>query len=196
MALESCEGHNYMNYKSQVSQLIIQDAQHYREENNLHSRWYISVVLSSEQFSLGHDFDERKGQLSLAKDCVNNISDYVKNLKIERGIKLVFLALDIPEQMGTPSWPIVETAASMLYKELNGEPSSLVERGDSFEKISTFKNAAYIAQLQQYLAADSACLVTAGKGLFQARVKDLYREMHLPNTHCNKDIIQCLARDV
>lgn len=192
VTLESCERQNYKSWL-QTSRQIIQDAQHYREQHNMHSKLYVSVVFSSEQFELGHNFDERERQLSLAKDCVDEISGYVESLKVKLGIKNVFLAMDIRERKNTPSWPIVEVMASMLYKELN--EGALEEWDDSFDKIAAFKDAGYIAQLQQYLVADSICIVTAGEGAFKAHAKALYNELHPPNTrmHCSTDIPKCLA---
>lgn len=207
--VKSCHRHSFVSFPFRHSQQIRQDSERYLEKYlpGSEKRGYISVMFRSERFALSHGFQsitstERKRFLLV--NCVKGISTHVNNLKRQFGIERVFLAMDCRKQgskvfrrqtgPGLMNKDLFDKVASTLFQSLFGNYSSLKEWDKSFDEISTFKSAGYLAQLQKYLAAHATCLLTAGGGGFQQSAVKLYNESHWQSpSHksCAMEIPQC-----
>ena len=183
----------------QSSELIHQDAQRYMKQY-LHKK-YVSVMFRTEYFALNHGLRKLSStkQMLLLTKCVNSIIDLVENMKKKYGIESVFLAMDCRKQgsfgyrekLRDETEASVTDVASLLYRKLYGNSSSLEDWDDSFDNISSYKVPGYIAQLQKELAASGTCLLTAGGGSFHRSAKALHHRMHNSSTQCIHDVPNC-----
>ena len=206
---KNCTRSNFVrNSWVNSSKQIKKDARNYRERYMLNSDRYISVMFRSEFFVIRNRLKKMNStkQMSLLKQCVNSISDYVHRMKMLHGIESVFLTMDCRKQ-GSAGYrePLlslrksvkytkqsVDTVAPLLYKRLYGNSSSLEDWDDSFDKIGSYKAPGYIAQIQKYLASNGTCLLTAGGGSFQESAKILYEKIHTDTeVDCILDIPKC-----
>ena len=126
------------------------------------------------------------------------LCDLVDNMKKKYGIESVFLAMDCRKQgsfgyrkkFKEKSISSVTDVASLLYRKLYGNSSSLEDWDDSFDNISSYKVPGYIAQLQKELAASGTCLLTAGdlgSSSFQKSAKAIHLHIHNSSTQCIHD---------
>lgn len=201
--VKSCNRNQFASFLYHPSEHIKQDSQRYLEKYMPQAirGGYISVMFRSERFALNHNFDKDTSssdtKLSMFTLCVNGISKHVDKLKVRFGIESIFLTLDCrkqgskyfrnPVHVGAENG-LFDTVATMLYQKLYGN-SSLEEWDESFDKITSFSTAGYVAQLQKYLAARGTCLLIAGGGSFQNSAKKLYLRTH--KTDCTFTIPEC-----
>ena len=194
--VKSCNRNLFSDFLFRNSKRIEEDSQRYVRQyltgNRAEDRGYISVMFRSERFALAHDFHSIKSEeekLSMLSSCIKNIGKSVDKLKTLYGIDSVFLAMDCTEQgssgfrnLGnTHSYLTAElanTVATLLHHTLYGNHSTVKDWEESFNKVSSFKTAGYLAQVQKNLAARGTCLLTAGGGTFQLSAEKLYNVMH------------------
>ncbi len=204
---KGCHRHSFVSFPFRLSQQIQQDSEQYLERYlpGAKEQGYVSVMFRSERFALRHGFPHitsMEQKTSLLANCVKGISTHVNNLKRQFGMEAVFLAMDCRKQGSkifrrqtgpgyTMNKDLFDKVAFTLFQSLFGNNSSLKKWDESFDAISTFKSAGYLAQLQKYLAARGTCLLTAGGGGFQQSTIKLYNESHWQSLHCAMEIPQC-----
>jgi hypothetical protein len=163
------------------------DAQRYINKY-IKSSHYIGVMVRLEHFYLNHYRFKGKSSeeiLHLLVNLYDKILTQVNMFRASHKISDVLLTMDCRKQgsvgfqLGRNNHPLMSDSASILYKKLYGNSSTLEEWDQSFYNVSSFKTEGYLAMLQKYLAASGTCLITAGGGTFQQTARDIYSR-HTP----------------
>ena len=106
-------------------------------------------------------------------DCSENLKSLVHTLAKQYGTKHSFLAMDVS------NWQTrgLEDARIVLDAVYSGFVS-FSEWKSTFEKYTSRKEGAYVANLQRAIASQAECLVTLGAGGFQEQARSLYERRH------------------
>lgn len=188
--LQQCGRLNHYEYIP-VSNKIIQDGRRYQEKYTL-MEGYITVMVRLQYISIAAGLESYPVDdvIPFLENCYSSISKTVNKIRAKKGLKSVLLTLDCRKQ---GSYYFKESnhfsatlagSADILYRKLYGNSSSLQQWDQSFDLITSFQNAGYIAMLQKHLAAASTCLVTVGTGSFQLMAENMYYLYHPRGSSC------------
>ena len=153
---------------------------------------YITVLVRLQYISIAASLESypKDDVIPFLENCYSGISKTVNKLRAKSGFKHVLLTLDCRKQ---GSYYFKESnrfsttlagSADILYRKLYGNSSSLQQWDKSFDSITSFQNAGYIAMLQKHLAAASSCLITVGTGSFQLMAENMYYLYHPRGPFC------------
>lgn len=159
------------------SERIVSDAEKY-----IHQRFndnkYISILARIELIIHHNQF----------KFCTDKLMDIVTEMVQEREIRAthsqVFLAMDVG-RFGSHVENRVKLqplGKALLNRVFMRNDLTLQQWEESFTSIASSDNPAYVANLQQTIAARGECLIMVGGGSFQMHARKLYEMIH-PEPH-------------
>ena len=171
------------------SKLVSSDCKDYSMKYLNKTDNYMAVMVRVEYFAINYNFKELPAEARHDKlmECFKNISTKVESVKRERNITDTLLTMDIGKHgsfyFKSPD-DVLKQAAHDFFEMMFGKSLTQDEWEQSFEEVARFKVSGYIAIMQKALAANSACLLLAGRGsFFQSSAETLYNELH-PDSSC------------
>ena len=147
---------------------------------------YIAIMLRVEQIFVSTS--KRVNKLGLVSRCLTNLIKKWEYMKHTTKITQTFLALDYGKY-GSKGFMLHNYVdRHTLEEKLSGLLStvgqgSFPEWESRFQDVAGTENPGYIASLQQTIAGNARCLITAGGGTFQNHAFVIHKEKYAKTCH-------------
>ena len=131
---------------------------------------YISVIIRTEKVRLSVDSEPE------FQECLERTLKLLRSVQKTRKLKSTFLSMDIGKYGSTSNASnFKQFDYSDFISGIYGEGASVGMWEDTFERVSSTREAGYIALLQKVLVAEAHCLIVVGGGSFQQHAVLLHR---------------------
>ena len=154
------------------SAMIVNDAKKYVDQV-LQGERFVAVLVRVERvvLHLNHNITE----------CGQVLRSVLQNLSLQRNVIQQFVAMDVGK-FGSRG-AIVHHLTPSVYgtvvlDAVYGGSMSFSKWESTFEKYTSRKEGAYVANLQRAIASQAECLVMVGAGGFQGQARSLYEREH------------------
>lgn len=130
--------------------------------------------------------------------CLNKTASELVTLMKAKHLPETFISIDVGKY-GTKKWRSkmdgeMSNGLTGFFRSVYGGKMSLKEWELSFEKISSSKDAGYIALLQKVVVTRARCILFAGGGAFQRHTLNLYRQLEANrNNECLSVVKYCTS---
>lgn len=165
------------NFTVLPSVAIMDDAARYIAEV-FNGEPFVAVLVRIERVVLHMEHD--------ITECSNTLKSLLVSLSKEHGTNHYFLAMDVGKFGSSGSITHNLTLyGNVVLKAVFGGSVTFNEWESLFETHTSKLEAAYVANLQRAIAAQSHCLVMFGGGGFQGQARDFYEQQHpYPRGRC------------
>ena len=185
----------------QNSKRINKESKHYVDK--FIKKPYLSVMIRMEHLAINNGISQLtsvKEQSEIMSECIQVIVSEIKITLRRTNLTSIFLSTDSGKYGSiymrknsdfTMDNGVLDNSLSLLYSQLFGDSVSMSEHMKRIEEIASFTSPGYIAMLQREIAANGACMVLGGGGVFQEMTSQLHKRYNAGQQLCQIRIENC-----